>query len=292
MSGSHESADGVRGGASDGSSTGVSGSRVNAGADAGTRLAVYFVPGDDTALARFGHAVLGRDAGARDVARLPGLPTVPEAWTAKPARYGFHATLKAPFHLARDVTEDDLVEACAALARAHAPCPLDGLAVRRPSGFAALVQPGPDAAVDALAADAVVGLEAFRAPLDAAALARRRPETLAPAARARLERWGYPHVLEGFRFHMTLSAALSGSAGGGELDRDPDTVPGTRTATDAGADAAAGGAAALADAWVAALAARFAEAVPETPVLDRFALCRQAAPDAPFVRVAEFPLTG
>ena len=267
MSGPPENADGVTGGTPKRSPNGVSGGRAAAGGDAGTRLAVYFVPGDDTPLARFGHAVLGRDAEAHGVARLPGLPTVPEAWTAKPARYGFHATLKAPFHLAPDVAEDDLVEACAALARAHAPCPLDALAVRRPGGFAALVQPGPDAAVDALAADAVVGLEAFRAPLDAAALARRRPETLAPAARARLERWGYPHVLEGFRFHMTLSAALPGSSDAGD-------------------------AAALADAWVAALAARFAEAVPGTPVLDRFALCRQAAPDAPFVRVAEFPLTG
>ena len=234
------------------------------------RLALYFVPGDDTALARFGHGVLGRDALARPYPPLPGLPPVPAAWTASPARYGFHATLKAPFHLAADVTEADLVDACAALARAHAPRPLAGLGVQRLRHFVALVQPGPDETVDALAADAVVGLEPFRAPLDAAGLARRRPETLDPAARARLERWGYPHVLDGFRFHMTLSSSLpdGDAAGAGE--------PGGVTV----------------DGWIAALAARFAETVPETPVLDRVALCRQDAADAPFVRVAEFPLGG
>ena len=225
------------------------------------RLAVYFVPGDGTPLARFGEAVLGRDALGRPTAPLEGLPEAPPEWTARPARYGFHATLKAPFRLAEGVAEADVAAACGALARAHGPCPLAGLGVRRLGRFVALALPGPDAAVDALAADAVVALEPCRAPLDAAELARRRPATLAPEARARLERWGYPHVLEGFRFHMTLSAPLP-------------------------ADERA------ADAWVDALAARFSRAVPGTPRLDRLALCRQAAPDAPFARVAEFALGG
>jgi len=224
------------------------------------RHGVYFVPADGSALARFGQGVLGRDATGVPVAPLAGLPEVPPEWTARPARYGFHATLKAPFRLAADTDEASLVEACDALARSREACPLDGLRVRRQGSFVALVQPSSDAAIDALAADCVVGLEPFRAPLSAADLERRGADALAPEARARLERWGYPHVLEGFRFHMTLSASLPPGA---SLDR-----------------------------WLEALARRFDECVPETPVLDRIALCREHTPGAPFVRIAEFPLRG
>jgi len=224
------------------------------------RFAVYFVPEDDTALACFGHGVLGRDALARAVPPLEGLAPAPPAWTETPARYGFHATLKAPFYLAPDATEGALGETCAALARAHPPCPLTGLAVARLARFAALVLPGPNAAVDTLAADCVIGLEPFRAPLDAATLARRRPETLEPAARERLERWGYPHVLEGFRFHMTLSGPL------------PEAEPAVER-------------------WIDSLARRFDERVGAGAALDRLVLCREAAPGAPFVRVAQFPLS-
>ena len=231
----------------------------------GVRHAVYFVPEDGGALARFGQGVLGRDASGRAVAPLEGLPAVPAAWTGAPARYGFHATLKAPFTLARDATEEALSDACDALAGAHAPIPLPRLAPRRLDGFAALVLPEPDEALGRLAADCVIGLEPFRAPLDAAALARRRPERLEPAARARLERWGYPHVLEGFRFHMTLSTRLP----------------------EEGADADA------AERWVAALARRFEATVgTDARLVDRVALCREDAPGAALVRVAEHPLRG
>jgi len=59
-----------------------------------------------------------------------------------------------------------------------------------------------------LADAAVMEFDDCRAPLDAEELARRRPETLDEAARERLARWGYPHVLEGFEFHVSLSGPL------------------------------------------------------------------------------------
>jgi len=229
-----------------------------------TRHAVYFVPEDGTPLADFGQGVLGRDAVGAPVAPLTGPVVVPPAWTARPARYGFHATLKAPFVLAGDTDEMALVEACDALAGTHAPIPLAGLAPARHGAFAALVLPAALEPLDRLAADCVIGLEPFRAPLDAAAVARRRPDTLDPAARARLERWGYPHVLEGFRFHMTLSAVLPDEGEAGEL----------------------------AATWLDALIARYRSSVGDRAVFDRLALCREATPSSPFVRLAEFPLRG
>ncbi|MEO1456547.1 MAG: DUF1045 domain-containing protein [Pseudomonadota bacterium] len=67
---------------------------------------------------------------------------------------------------------------------------------------------GPCPAIDHVAGACVERLDPLRAPLTDAERARRRPERLDAAARARLERWGYPHVFEGFRFHITLTGRL------------------------------------------------------------------------------------
>ena len=90
-----------------------------------TRYAIYFVPAPQTPLAAFGAHAIGYDvaAGAEvpfhddDAFRALG----PAAWTGSPARYGFHATLKAPFALAEGVTEEGLEEAVSDLACAITP---------------------------------------------------------------------------------------------------------------------------------------------------------------------------
>ena len=52
-------------------------------------------------------------------------------------------------------------------------------------------------------------LDRFRAPLNEAEIARRRPESLTPRQRDLLARFGYPYVMEEFQFHLTLSDRLS-----------------------------------------------------------------------------------
>ena len=76
-------------------------------------------------------------------------------------------------------------------------------------GFIALVPAAPMPALDALAADCVEAFESFRAPLDAAETARRRAATLSPRQDRYLLRYGYPYVLDDFRFHMTLTERLA-----------------------------------------------------------------------------------
>lgn len=175
------------------------------------RYAIYHVP-PPGAWADWGAAWLGWDvARGRAVAHpdcaglhLP-LPDLTEA----PRRYGFHATLKAPFRLAGGTTPQALHEACTALAAATAPVVLDGLRLSRQGGFLALVpEGGPEAASD-LAARWVAGLDGFRAPATAAEIARRNPDRLTAHQRRLLERWGYPWVMDQFRFHMTLTGPLS-----------------------------------------------------------------------------------
>jgi hypothetical protein len=50
--------------------------------------------------------------------------------------------------------------------------------------------------------------DTFRAPLTAEDRARRNPSKLTPRQRGYLDRWGYPYVMEDFRFHMTLTGRL------------------------------------------------------------------------------------
>ncbi|WP_407519881.1 DUF1045 domain-containing protein [Methylobacterium oryzisoli] len=173
-----------------------------------TRYALYYTPAPGTPLARFGDGILGYDsATGAAVAPLPGFAEA-GAVTASPRRYGFHATLKAPMRLAEGFGEDDLIAAAAALSADHPPVTVGPLAVATLGGFTALVPAEAPPDLGLFAAECVAALDPLRAPLTAAELARRDPERLRPRQRALLARWGYPHVFEEFRFHMTLTDAL------------------------------------------------------------------------------------
>ncbi len=175
------------------------------------RYAVYFTPAPDTALAAAGAAWLGRDAFLDERLPQPPVPGVAAerlaAVTADPRRYGFHATLKPPFGLAAGCEEAALVEAFERLADRQAAF-ATRLAVGRLGGFLALLPAGPVAELEEFAATAVRDLDRFRRAPDEAELARRRRAGLSVAEERNLVRWGYPYVLDCFRFHMTLSQRL------------------------------------------------------------------------------------
>jgi hypothetical protein len=84
--------------------------------------------------------------------------------------------------------------------------------VRRLGGFIAIVPSEPSAALADLAAATVSALDAFRAPPSEAELARRRKARLSDRQEALLLRWGYPYVMEEFRFHLTLTGRLADDA--------------------------------------------------------------------------------
>ena len=176
------------------------------------RYAVYFVPDADHALTQFGAETIGYDAFAgATVAFPPEIAVAIPDWrelTSDPRTYGFHATLKAPFALAPGTSEAELLDACAALAATPRQLPIIMPIIDQISGFIAITPSQPSAQLSALASDCVTALDRFRAPLTAADRARRRPDRLSPAQRENLDRWGYPHVMEDFRFHMTLTGRL------------------------------------------------------------------------------------
>ena len=171
-----------------------------------TRFAIYD-PGP-APLADFGARWLGWDTRAGQACA----PLAPPAWTEAACRYGFHATIKPPFRLAEGALVSDLTAALRDLAARLSPVHLQGgLVLTDLDGFLALTPRSQPPALTDLAASVVRDLDPFRAPLTEAEIARRRPETLSQTARANLDRWGYPHVMEDFRYHMTLTGPLDGS---------------------------------------------------------------------------------
>jgi putative phosphonate metabolism protein len=189
--------------------------RIGSGKEAAmsyARYAIYFAP-QDGPLARFGAAWLGWDlAAAARVAHPPAAGVDVAAVTETPRRYGFHATLKPPMRLAAGRDAAGLSRALGAVCATLAPVRLDGLALSRLGRFLALTPVGDAAALNAAAARLVAGLDDFRAPPDAAELARRRASGLTAAEERNLVRWGYPYVMDAFRFHMTLTDALADPA--------------------------------------------------------------------------------
>ncbi|MGK7654140.1 MULTISPECIES: DUF1045 domain-containing protein [unclassified Roseovarius] len=173
------------------------------------RYAIYYTP--TGALARFGADWLGWDVETGKPTSPPEIDGLPAQWdeiTSTPRRYGFHATIKPPFRLAEGWAETDLLTAFTTHCGLAAPVTLEGLDLAQLGRFLALVPAGDTSGLNRLAADTVRTLDAFRAPLTDADLARRRAANLTPEQDALLLQWGYPYVMDQFRCHLTLSGKL------------------------------------------------------------------------------------
>jgi hypothetical protein len=179
------------------------------------RFAIYYSPHPDDERWRAGCLWLGRCAAQQRVLQQLDIVDFDRALqqrlTAAPRRYGWHATIKAPFRLAHGVTPADLLARLRTLAASMQPFDMPTLQVRQLDDFLALV-PDPlayeTANIHDLAQRCVIELQPLAAPLSDAELARRRKAGLTPQEDALLTRWGYPYVLEHYRFHMSLTGSL------------------------------------------------------------------------------------
>ena len=166
------------------------------------RYAIYYCPRAGTTLATFGQAWLSPHARIASIA-----PQRLDELLHDARRYSWHATIRAPFSLAAGYTFDDLRRAVVSIAHTmHAfdlPLRLDSLA-----GFLALRPESASGRIDALAATCLHALHPLCAPLEEGAR-RRRAHGLDMVERDLLHRYGYPYVLDRYRFHMTLAAQAS-----------------------------------------------------------------------------------
>jgi phosphonate metabolism protein PhnN/1,5-bisphosphokinase (PRPP-forming) len=177
-----------------------------------TRYALYFSPPPDSPWWPAACRWLGRDpiTGAEFSQKpIPGVSHLQLAkLTSDARRYGFHATLKAPFRLKSGFTESSLHTMAEAFCASQRPIDLVDMQVRQIGDFLALRPSGPHDAIHALAARCVNFFDLLRAPLSSPELARRRQSGLTARQEVLLGRWGYPYTEEEFRFHMTLTDAL------------------------------------------------------------------------------------
>src|SRR5258708_19325091 len=176
------------------------------------RYAIYYVPAPSSDLDRFGAQLLGYDAFSGEDLPFPdGIAQFAQDWrevTGGRGKYGFHARVKGPLSVAPGRTEADLVAACETFAGTPRPIPAIEPVVGSISGFIAVVPAQPSAGLEQLAADCTREFDCFRAPLTPEDRERRNPSALTARQRDYLDRWGYPYVMEDFRFHMTLTGRL------------------------------------------------------------------------------------
>jgi hypothetical protein len=185
------------------------------------RYALYLAPPTETELWRFGCDVIGRDAmtGASCDGFAPEGRS-PNSWrsmTSEPRRYGFHATLKAPFRLRADLDVADLIDNVAEFASKFAPFDAGVLnvgAITTGDGraFVVLRPQGALTELRSFEASVVRMLDPMRAPLTEGERKRRKSARLTPRQAYYLDAWGYPYVLDEFRPHFTLTNAISDAA--------------------------------------------------------------------------------
>lgn len=175
---------------------------------AAPRYAIFYAPPAGCDFARFGGEWLGWDASAGCEASPPAPPENWERITRRPRKYGFHGTLKPPFRLADGFEVEGLQHALSALARRYERITAAPLMLSRMGRLLALVPSEPCPALGRLATDIVTRLDPFRAPATEAETARRRVAALSDRQEGYLRQYGYPYVLDEFRFHLTLTGAL------------------------------------------------------------------------------------
>lgn len=166
------------------------------------RYAIYYTPAPEHPLTVAARTWLGRDAfapgtGASDVCE--------QVLISEPRRYGFHATIKAPFRLREGTSVEALERALRGFAATMSVCPIGPMRIDLLDGFLTLVPIHPLPTLRGFASRVVEEFDPFRAPMDKDDLKRRMSRELDEVEMTNFVTWGYPYVGDRFRFHMTLT---------------------------------------------------------------------------------------
>ena len=178
------------------------------------RYGIYFAPAPTSMWSAAGNRWLGRDAetGMRyPQSGVAGIsPLVLQQLTENARRYGFHATLKAPFRLAEGFSEGHLLAMAQAFSSAQQALEIKDVGIHAPGNFLAVQTTDRNSKeqLNGLAMRCVRYFDLLRAAPSAEELSRRRSADLSQRQEALLARWGYPYTEDEYRFHLTLTDAL------------------------------------------------------------------------------------
>ena len=176
------------------------------------RLAIYFVPDPDTELYQFASNWLGYDI--RDAREIPYAKALlrinpqHEELVAPARRYGFHATLKAPFRLRDGENVEKIVEGLQEFSGRFRKFTVPSLQFRTFSSFTCLVPEIEQTEIKKIADQLVRDFDRFRSPLTQEELDKRMAKKVNARQIDLLRQWGYPYVFDCYRFHMTLTGTL------------------------------------------------------------------------------------
>jgi len=165
------------------------------------RFAIYWMPRLSSPLEEFARQWFG---GANTFDLEPDLAAKA---VKTPKRYGFHATLKAPFRPVPGILPEELsaeLERFCARRKRIVTAPL---ALERFQHYLALCPSGRRAELEWLASECVVHFDRFRAPLGEKDREKRKGN-LSPREKAHFEQFGYPYVFDLFTFHISLAGPL------------------------------------------------------------------------------------
>jgi hypothetical protein len=180
-----------------------------------SRFAVYYAPPAASPWWSAGCRWLSRDPETGAALTPPVVPALAErsldvpALSRSPKRYGWHGTLVAPARAVNGVSFDAIVDHARKWARRQRPFDLavEVAALERFVAIRPATLEGANA-IHALAADALRTFAPWHAQPNEPDRRRRLQTNLTARQRELLDQWGYPYVLDEFRFHMTLSDSI------------------------------------------------------------------------------------
>ena len=177
------------------------------------RFAIYFTPRPGP-FATKGASWLGWDIASGTQMVAAGGELV-----SRPHKYGFHATIKPPCRLAGTHTLTDVAERLNLFCAQMAPVQADALTVNRLGSFLALTPVGDTDSIGQLAANVVREMDLFRAEPTETEQQKRKRSGMSQQMLRHIEDWGYPHVMDLFRFHMTVTGPVPKADQPGVQDR-------------------------------------------------------------------------
>jgi hypothetical protein len=180
-----------------------------------SRFAIYYAPSRTSPWWDAGCRWLSRDPESGAVLAPPVIPALAArlrdvpGLSRSPQRYGWHGTLVAPARSVAHTTLVDIVRRARAWAARQSAFDLtvEAAALEQFVAIRPATAEGA-AAISTLAADALHEFAPLRAMPSEQDRQRRLAADLNARQRELLERWGYPYVLDEFRFHMTLSDSI------------------------------------------------------------------------------------
>ncbi|WP_066853984.1 DUF1045 domain-containing protein [Halodesulfovibrio spirochaetisodalis] len=176
------------------------------------RYALYYTPPRNSRLESAGTHWLGRTP--VQFGKIP--EQIPEGFFKQeyyqiiesPRWYGFHGTIRAPFELADGITPEMFIRKVHRVCSSHAPFSFPSFSVRCFGGFLALTPTSSYPELHKLHSDCMRKLDNLRAPLSNFDKQRHMEKKLSERQERLLRRFGYPFVMEEYRFHMTLTGKI------------------------------------------------------------------------------------